>query len=281
MDQAENLRKILLEKKTKKSRVLIITGGKGGIGKTFISINLSLALRKLGFKVTIIDADLGFSNVEIELGLMPKYTLYDVIYNNRTIAEVINEGPLGINYISSGGDFNLVSNAEINLGIFLSNIKLLDYYSDFVIVDTGAGLNNVVKSFLEAGNEVFVIVTPEPTSIMDAYTLIKYSFKNNDKKINIIINKAKNFEEYREVYNRFDSVVKNYLGINVYDIGYLEYDYKIMECIKEQKPIILKYENSKTSKSFMAMAAKIADRPFDVESGGVFSFFNKLFKRGI
>lgn len=100
----------------------------------------------MGYNVTIIDADLGFSNVEIELGVTSKYTLLDVLYNNKMITEVISEGPLGIKYISSGGDFNLI-NEGVDLSLFLNNIKILDYYSDFIIIDTGAGLNNVVSNF--------------------------------------------------------------------------------------------------------------------------------------
>ncbi|AIS52510.1 site-determining protein [Thermoanaerobacter kivui] len=280
MDQAESLRRLISQKKKlKKSRVLTITGGKGGIGKTCISVNLSLGLKKLGYNVTIIDADLGFSNVEIELGVTSKYTLLDVLYNNKMITEVISEGPLGIKYISSGGDFNLI-NEGVDLSLFLNNIKILDYYSDFIIIDTGAGLNNIVNNFLKAADEVLVIVTPEPTSIMDAYTLIKYSLKDNDKKINVLINKVKNFEEYREIYNRFEAVVKNYLGVNLNDLGYLEYDDKMMECIIEQNPILLKYGNSKTSKKILTIAAKIADQPPPMENGGLFGIFSKLFNRG-
>lgn len=279
MDQAESLRRLMIDKKIKKSRVLTITGGKGGIGKTCISVNLSLALKKLGYNVTIIDADLGFSNVEIELGVISKYTLFDVLYNNKKITEVINEGPLGIKYISSGGDFSII-NKDIDLSIFLNNIKILDYYSDFVIIDTGAGLNTVVDNFIKAADEVFIIVTPEPTSIMDAYAMIKYSLKNENKKINVIINKVKNFEEYEEVYSRFKIVVKNYLGVEIYNLGYLEYDNKMLECIKIQQPIILKYENSKTSKNIVSIASRIANMPVSNYSAGLFGFFNKIFNKG-
>lgn len=118
MDQAESLRRLVSQKKgIKKSRVITISGGKGGIGKTCISVNLSLALKKLGYNVTIIDADLGFSNVEIELGVTSKYTLFDVLYNNKMITEVISEGPLGVKYISSGGDFTLIDKG-VDLTLF-------------------------------------------------------------------------------------------------------------------------------------------------------------------
>lgn len=279
MDQAESLRRLMTEKKVRKSRVLTVTGGKGGIGKTCISVNLSLALKKLGYNVTIIDADLGFSNVEIELGVISRYTLLDVLYNKKKITEVINEGPLGIKYISSGGDFNLI-NKDVDLSVFLNNIKILDYYSDFVIIDTGAGLNTVVNNFIKAADEIFIIVTPEPTSIMDAYAMIKYSLKDENKKINVIINKVKNFEEYEEVYSRFKIVVKNYLGVDIYNLGYLEYDNKMLECIKMQQPIILKYENSKTSKNIVAIASRIANMPESTYSVGLFGFFNRIFNKG-
>jgi len=280
MDQAESLRKLVSQKKKiKRSRVITITGGKGGIGKTCISVNLSLGLKKLGYNVTIIDADLGFSNVEIELGVTSKYTLLDVLYNNKMITEVISEGPLGIKYISSGGDFNLI-NEGVDLSLFLNNIKILDYYSDFIIIDTGAGLNNVVSNFLKAADEVLLIVTPEPTSIMDAYTLIKYSLVGEDKKINVLINKVKNFNEYKKIYDRFETVVKNYLGVSLIDLGYLENDEKMMECIIEQHPIVLKYENSKTSKRILQIAAQIANQPPPIENKGLRGIFSRLINRG-
>ena len=280
MDQAESLRKLVSQKnKIKRSRVITITGGKGGIGKTCISVNLSLGLKKLGYNVTIIDADLGFSNVEIELGVTSKYTLLDVLYNNKMITEVISEGPLGIKYISSGGDFNLI-NEGVDLSLFLNNIKILDYYSDFIIIDTGAGLNNVVSNFLKAADEVLLIVTPEPTSIMDAYTLIKYSLVGEDKKINVLINKVKNFNEYKKIYERFEAVVKNYLGVPLIDLGYLENDEKMMECIIEQHPIVLKYENSKTSKRILQIAAQIANQPPPIENKGLWGIFSRLINRG-
>ncbi|HHW56565.1 MAG TPA: MinD/ParA family protein [Clostridia bacterium] len=280
MDQAESLRRLVSQgKKIKKSRVITVTGGKGGIGKTCISVNLSLSLKKLGYNVTIIDADLGFSNVEIELGVTSKYTLLDVLYNNKTITEVINEGPLGIKYISSGGDFNLIKEG-VDLSLFLNNIKILDYYSDFIIVDTGAGLNEVVHNFLKAADEVLIIVTPEPTSIMDAYTLIKYSLMGENKKINVLINKAKSFEDYKKVYNRFEKVVQNYLGVFLIDLGYLEEDEKMMECIIEQNPIILKYGNSKTARRIMHIASQIANQPPPKENNGLWGIFSRLINRG-
>jgi flagellar biosynthesis protein FlhG len=279
MDQAESLRRLISQRKAiKKSRVLTISGGKGGIGKTCISVNLSLALKKLGYNVTIIDADLGFSNVEIEMGVTSKYTLFDVLYNNKMITEVINEGPLGVKYISSGGDFASLGEG-VDLSLFLSNIKILDYYSDFIIIDTGAGLNKVVNQFLKAADEVILIVTPEPTSIMDAYTLIKHSLVDEKKKINIIINKAKNFEEYRKIYERFEAVVNNYLGVKLSDLGYLEIDEKMTECIIEQTPIIIKYRNGKTAKRFLQIAAKLANEPPPEESKGLWGIFERLLNK--
>ncbi|KKC29620.1 MinD/ParA family ATP-binding protein [Caldanaerobacter subterraneus] len=279
MDQAESLRRLVSQKKgIKKSRVITISGGKGGIGKTCISVNLSLALKKLGYNVTIIDADLGFSNVEIELGVTSKYTLFDVLYNNKMITEVISEGPLGVKYISSGGDFTLIDEG-VDLTLFLSNIKILDYYSDFIIIDTGAGLNKVVHQFLQAADEIVLIVTPEPTSIMDAYTLIKHSLVGEKKKINVLINKVKNFEEYRKIYKRFETVVNNYLGVSLNDLGYLEIDEKMTECIIEQTPIVIKYHNGKTAKQLIQIAAKLANQSPPEEPQGLWGIFTKLLKQ--
>ena len=279
MDQAESLRRLVSQKKgIKKSRVITISGGKGGIGKTCISVNLSLALKKLDYNVTIIDADLGFSNVEIELGVTSRYTLFDVLYNNKMITEVISEGPLGVKYISSGGDFTLIDEG-VDLTLFLSNIKILDYYSDFIIIDTGAGLNKVVHQFLQAADEIVLIVTPEPTSIMDAYTLIKHSLVGEKKKINVLINKVKSFEEYRKIYKRFETVVNNYLGVSLNDLGYLEIDEKMTECIIEQTPIVIKYHNGKTAKQLIQIAAKLANQSPPEEPQGLWGIFTKLLKQ--
>ena len=278
MDQAQKLRELFSKPSHSKSRVITVTGAKGGIGKTCIAVNISLALKKLGYNTLLIDADIGFSNVEIELGTISKYTLYDVLYNKRKIIDIINEGPLGLKYITSGGDFDFLK-SDMDFDIFLNNIRILDYYSDFIIIDTGAGINSTVQKFINAADEVLVIITPEPTSIMDAYLLIKNLLAKKNTVINIIVNKAKNYNEYKEVFNRFNSVVSHFIGVKINDFGFLLEDGRISECIKAQIPILIKYQNSNTSKDIMEIAMKISKTEVKYKQDGLMGIFKKIFKR--
>ncbi|AFK86808.1 MULTISPECIES: MinD/ParA family ATP-binding protein [Thermoanaerobacterium] len=279
MDQAERLRYLFQQNSAKRCRVITVTGGKGGTGKTCISVNLSIALKKLGYKVLIVDADIGFSNAEIELGVVSNYTLYDVLYGNKKIVDVINDGPVGVKFISTGGNFDLV-NGDIDLNVFFNNIKILDNYFDYIIVDTGAGVNKTVKSFIDMSDDVIIVTTPEPTAIMDAYILIKTINDLSDKNLYLIVNKVANQSEYVSVYERLNNALINFLGASIINLGFIHEDAKISECIKMQIPIVLKYQYSKPSKDIARIAEVLTNYKTDKKKEGLLGIFRKMFLNG-
>lgn len=275
MDQAERLRYLFQENNKKRCRVITVTGGKGGTGKTCISVNLSIALRKFGYNVLIIDADIGFSNAEIELGVVSNFTLYDVLYGNKKITDVINDGPVGVKYISTGGNFDLIHD-DIDFNVFFNSINIIDNYFDYIIVDTGAGINKTIKSFIDLSDDVIVVTTPEPTAIMDAYVLIKSIEKLNDKNLYLIVNKVANPGEYIAVYQRLNNALMNFLGATINDLGYIHEDAKVSECIKAQSPVVLKYQSSKPSRDIIRIAETISNHKSSQKKEGLLGIFKKM-----
>jgi flagellar biosynthesis protein FlhG len=207
-DQAEMLRKIVNMKSDNRqdntgsgsdkiARVITVTSGKGGVGKTNITINLALALSKKGLKVAILDADFGLANIDVLFGIIPKYTLLDLIHDEKNIFEILTDGPDNIKFLSGGsGVEELIRIDRKKLRKFVSSISLLDKLFDVILIDTGAGLSQNVMSFIMAADEVLLVTTPEPTAITDAYALVKMVSRRDKKKpINIIVNKADSVRE--------------------------------------------------------------------------------------
>ena len=184
MDQAQQLRNVIKQRNQnyiEPARVITITSGKGGVGKSNTSVNLAVWLSRLGKRVIIFDADFGLANVEVMFGVIPKYTLADVIYENQTIKSIISNGPLGIDFISAGSSvvgLNNLNHKQIHF--IVSAINELNSMYDFIIIDTGAGVSEQVMEFVAASNEIVLVTTPEPTSITDSYSLLKALYKRPD-----------------------------------------------------------------------------------------------------
>jgi len=276
-DQAQNLRnKIKSQMQNQiisnfqgKSRVFSITSGKGGVGKTNISVNLSIALRKIGFEVIIIDADLGLSNVEVLLGTIPKLTFRDMIYGDMDINSIIEKGPYGINFISGGSGFlDLVDLEKDSLMKLVESLFIIDQNFDTVIVDTGAGISRNVLQFALSSDEVIVITTPEPTAITDAYALIKAIFsREKTKKINLVVNKVAYEKQALEVYSRLNTVIKKFLKNDINYLGYLEDNDIISKAVIEQVPFIVSNERSAPSRQIYEIAKKLVH--FEDTNGGL------------
>ncbi|HHW30465.1 MAG TPA: MinD/ParA family protein [Clostridiaceae bacterium] len=302
MDQAERLRQIINNIKIKQgivskenpnylkksaTKIITITSGKGGVGKTNITVNLAIALGELGKKVIILDADLGLSNIEVLLGIAPQYTLGDIIYNNKSIFDVITTGPNNIRFISggSGADVLVKLNKEV-LDRFILNIGMLDKIADIILIDTGAGLSDSVTSFIMAADEVILVTTPEPTSLTDAYALIKTVItKDRNKKINLIVNKAEDEREAKDIINKISLVVNRFLGVKLNPLGFILQDQAVVKSVKQQNPFYMKYPNSDATKSIKDISKKIVENDeqgFSEGGFGIKVFFNKLigFMRG-
>lgn len=298
IDQAEKLRKIVSnlnnqsskntsdstqpEKITlsKRAKVIAVTSGKGGVGKTSVTVNLAIALSQKGYRVVIIDADLGLANIDVVFGIVPKYTLLDSINSEKGILDILCEGPNNIKFISGGSGVQELINLDQNsLDAFMANMSLLDHIADYILVDTGAGLSHTVMNFVLAAEEVILVVTPEPTSITDAYALVKtVSYTRRDSKINVLINRADNENEARSVYNNFSMVSERFLGMKLESLGYLPFDQSFTKSVKMQRPYLLSYPKNTTSR----LIGEIADLLVEKESlqsiaqTGIKGFINRF-----
>ena len=180
MDQAEQLRIIKANKQIRPTaRVITVTSGKGGVGKSNMSINLAIQFRKMGKRVVILDADFGLANIEIMFGAVPKHNLCDLVYEGKSISDIITQGPMGVGFISGGSGIAGMSNlGKDALTCIIQNLAELDALTDVIIVDTGAGISDSVLEFLVASGEVLLVTTPEPTSITDSYSLLKALYRH-------------------------------------------------------------------------------------------------------
>lgn len=241
------------------ARIIAITSGKGGVGKSNFTINLGLALTKLGYKVTILDADLGLANIDVIVGLIPKYTLAHVIRREKTIEEIIMEGPNGIKLISGGSGLKeLVDLTNEQLLYLINNLKHVEQFSDFILIDTGAGINHSVLSFVNAASEIILVSTPEPTSITDAYAMIKNILsKDKHKTINVLINRVESHQEGLEIFNKLNTASQRFLKVQLTSLGYLYDDILVSRSVKSQNPFILKYPNSLISQGVDVIASRL------------------------
>jgi flagellar biosynthesis protein FlhG len=298
-DQAEKLRAIInnLKKRDsdkaiinkdenenyigKRTKIITITSGKGGVGKSNITVNLAIALRELGNRVIVIDADFGLANIDILFGMIPKYTLVDVIENNKNILEVLSEDPGSkVKFISGGsGVERLAKMGKIKLDNFVKNISLLDKISDIILVDTGAGISDNVLSFVLAADEVVLVTTPEPTSMTDAYALIKMISKRDiKKKIEVLVNMVKNKEEANEIIGKLKKVSSRFLSIDLEFLGYILKDEFVTKAVKNQQPFSISYPKSEASKKIREISKSLIyiENSENSNSKGIKSFVNRI-----
>ena len=228
MDQAEQLRNIVKlqnQRSEKNARVITITSGKGGVGKSNTAVNLAYQLQELGKKVIIFDADFGLANVEVMFGAIPKYNLSDLIFKGKNITEIITEGPNGIGFISGGSGIVALSNLNREqISFLIRNLSYLDQMADFIIIDTGAGISDSVMDFVLASPEIIMVSTPEPSSLTDSYSLLKTLYRNpafqkESGKVKVITNKVNSSEDAAMVYRKLDTVVTKFLDGNLEFLG--------------------------------------------------------------
>ncbi|MBQ1802616.1 P-loop NTPase [Lachnobacterium bovis] len=271
MDQAQQLREAINHKKQnaplkKVARVLAVTSGKGGVGKSNISVNLAVVLQKLGKKVIIFDADFGLANVEVMFGSKPEYTLSDLIYRGMSIREIINIGPHGIGFISGGSGIIGLNNLGRNQILYMvKSLEDLNEMADYIIIDTGAGISNQVVEFLKFSPEVLLVTTPDPSSIADSYSLLKALYKNpgyikGHTKIHVIANKVVSKEEGNGVFSKLSSVVTNFLDEEIDYYGMIPADVQLEKAVKQQKIVSEVNANAKSSKAFRELANKLIDK---------------------
>lgn len=291
MDQATNLRNLLNQMQSKEttretinttSKIIAVTSGKGGVGKTNFCINLAIQLSRMGKRVVIIDADLGLANIEVLFSLMPRYSLADVLGGEKTIREVLTDGPEGIKFISGGSGLKELTNlSNRQIEFFIESFAELDDLSDIIIIDTGAGISNTVINFIKASDEIIVVTTPEPTSITDAYAIIKTVKLESEEyipKFNIVVNRVDDDEEGQDVYNKLSNAALKFLDIDIHKLGFIPYDKYLVKAVKRQEPVKLAYPNCDFSKSIKDISLKMCNEGEVVEKNntGIKSFINRF-----
>jgi MinD-like ATPase involved in chromosome partitioning or flagellar assembly/HD-like signal output (HDOD) protein len=259
------------------TRTITITSGKGGVGKTNISVNLALHLATLGYRTCLFDADLGLANVNILLGLYPEYNLEDVILYHRDLKDVIIRNYKGIDIIpGSSGVERLADLQADQIEQLIQSFSQLDGYN-FLLFDTSSGVSRNVVSFCLASSEVIVVIAPEVTSLTDAYALLKILSLNGFKgSVRIVVNQCKSVSIARHAYSKFKETVKKYLPIDVVPLGIIIQDPKVEEAVKEQQAFVLLYPESNASKCIKSIAKRLMDdQPEDLEPSGMSLFWTK------
>ncbi|MGN0430524.1 MAG: MinD/ParA family protein [Acetatifactor sp.] len=285
MDQAEQLRIIKANMQSRPlARVITVTSGKGGVGKSNTAINLAIQFRKMGQRVIILDADFGLANIEIMFGAVPKHNLCDLIYQGKRINEIITWGPMDVGFISGGSGIAGMSNLSRDyLMYIIKNLSELDSIADIIIVDTGAGINDAVLEFLVASGEILLVTTPEPTSITDSYSLLKAlyrhpRFREDITKVKMISNRVEKEAEGVVLFNKLNSVVTRYLKIPMTYLGSVPQDNQLIKAVMQQSPISIYNPAAKSSLAYETIAARLLDKEEEQRQPkrGMAAFFSHI-----
>jgi len=272
MDQAAGLRKV---SNPGPVRVIAVASGKGGVGKTNVSVNLGLAMVAEGKKVMLMDADLGLANIDIMLGLHPEYNLSHVINGERTLEEVIVDGPKGLQIIpASSGTQNMAELTPAEHAGVIQAFSEVGHDLDVLIIDTAAGITDSVISFTRAAQEVVIVVCDEPTSITDAYALIK--LLNRDygiQRFRVLSNMAHSMQEGRELFNKMVKVTDRFLDVTLDFMGTVPYDEYLRKALQKQKAVIDAYPRCKAAMAFKTLAKRADNWPIPRSAGGHLEFF--------
>lgn len=286
MDQAEALRNLVkqqeLQDEGRTTRVVTVTSGKGGVGKSNFSLNFALSLQRLGKKVLVFDADLGMANIDVLMGVSSTYNLYHLLKQEKTIWEIVQEGPEGLNFIAGGsGLHDLMDLSAEQLDRFAEEIGKLHGKYDVILFDTGAGLSKETVKFITSAQETIVVTTPEPTSITDAYALIKMvKAMEADVQFKLIVNRASDYREGKQTADKISMVAERFLQSDLPHLGILPDDPNVSKAVKRQMPFTVAYPGSEASLAVDRIAKRFLEIPQSTAvSGGVKGFLHKMFRR--
>lgn len=271
-DQAAGLRRF---SRTKPVQVIAVTAGKGGVGKSNVSVNLAVALAGLNKNVMLLDADLGLANIDIMLGLHSKYNLSHVMQGSCDLSDIILEGPNGIRVIpaASGTEFMTHLSAAEHAGIIDAFNELTDDL-DYLIIDTAAGISDTVLSFTRSSQELIVVVCDEPTSLTDAYALIKVMSKRYEwTHFHVLANMVRSLRDGQELFKKLSRVSEQFLEVQLNYLGAIPFDEHIHQAVKKQKPVLIAYPDSNASLSLRDIAQSVSDWPLRSLLSGNTSFF--------
>lgn len=290
MDQAERLRNIIKKQDfeadyERTARVITVTSGKGGVGKTSLSVNLAIQLGRLGKRVIVFDADFGLANIEIMLGIRPKYNLADLMYRGKSIEDIITYGPENVGFISGGSGINELANlTRDQVFSMIHRLGELDRIADVIIVDTGAGISDTVLEFVAASEEVLLVATPEPTSITDAYALLKTlnkkaSYRPDKTVVKMVANQVRGEREAAELFEKLGVVVGKFLDIEVEFLGSVPYNKNMQRAIMRQAPVSISDPESDSARAVRELAGCLEDvMTKKTEKGGIVKLFSSVIR---
>ena len=295
-DQASRLRNLLEERADEEAqarqigelyfdvaentRVIAITSGKGGVGKTNLAVNLAVALQLLGQRVMLIDADIGMANVNLLMGAVTNRSLIDLLNDGVELDDVIENGAAGVKYISGVADVEAALNLNrLEQKKLHKKLSRCSELADIIIIDTGAGLNRNVIEFVLAAQEVLLITTTEPTALADAYAVVKaYSTYTDRRNIKLVVNRIRDEEDCYEVVDKINQTTKKFLGVTVGCLGYIYEDRTVIEAVHSQEPFLIVNQDSPASRCVLELAKSLlsGDKMNSV-SRGWRSFLDRLF----
>ena len=261
------------------TRVLSITSGKGGVGKTAVVSNIAVSLAKQGKKVLIIDADLGLANIDVVLGISPEYNLNHFFNGERTLEEVMVEGPYGLKILPAGSGVQQYTRLDGQLKMrLIDSLDALEEHFDVVLIDTEAGISDNVTYFNVAAQDILVVTTPEPTAITDAYALMKLlSTQYHQKRFLLAVNSVRSADEGLDVFEKLTMVSGRYLDIFLDYLGCIPFDRKMHESVRQQQVMVDLYPDHKVAKAFNALSESLIDASGDNQAQGTLQFFWKQF----
>ena len=285
-DQAEQLREIMRSRNetgsgSSKTRVIAVSSGKGGVGKTNMSINIAIAYAQLGKKVLVMDADLGLANVNVAMGIIPKYNLYHLIRQKKKMKDIIINTDFGIQIVAGASGFSKIANlSDEEREHFIEEISQMDAV-DIIVIDTSAGVSSNVLDFIAAADDAIIGTTPEPTAITDAYGIIKIiatEIDNMNLGIKLIVNRVKSVTEGKKVSERVINIASQFLNLKVDYLGYVYDDPQVSQAILKQKPFIIVDPDSKASICIKHIVSRLEKVEYK-EGGGLKKFLNRLVGR--
>ena len=241
------------------ARVIAVTSGKGGVGKTNLTVNLAIAMAKIGRRVMIIDADLGMANVDVVLGTMSKHHLLHLLQPDVQLGDVLIHGPYGVNYISGGSAIErAVDFTPQERKCLMDKLAACETMADIVLVDTGAGLGRNVLDFILAADEVILVTTPEPTALTDAYAVMKaYSMNSEKKDLKIVVNRVYDESESTEVVTKLQRTSEKFLSMPLTSLGYIYEDRSVMNAVKRQQPLLSAFPDTMASRCIEMVAKNV------------------------
>jgi flagellar biosynthesis protein FlhG len=294
-DQAEKLREIMRKKndfqekpklvqpkEVKKTRIITITSGKGGVGKTSISVNMALAYARMGKKVVVMDADLGLANVNVMLNTIPKFNLYHVMRKQKTMKEILWETDYGISIVAGASGLSKIANlTEDERQYFISELDSLSE-ADIIIIDTSAGVSSNVLDFIAAADDAVIIATPEPTAITDAYGITKIiatEYESLTMGLKLVVNRVKSVVEAKKVADRMTHIAGQFLNIRIDYLGFIYDDTMVSHAVLRQKPFMVLDAKCKASLCIQHIAERMEKHEVRGENEGFAAMIRRLFGR--